>query len=182
MSKKKRKFEKNLHPATAYIEKLTLRDLKRECVVRGMPFEEVVRSTVPMLNNWFRDNFHNKTNHSLLDQYDDWWEIEVKAAAEKRGEPVYLHPMLRLGYIAEKDSDGNVTKKKRVKVIIAKKKVKRERTEEGLFSGTKKAYTYKLQKDGKSKEETISLVMAQFPEASEKSIGIWFNKSKKEGK
>lgn len=182
MSKKKRKFETNLHPATAYLDKMTLKDIKRECVVRGIAFYEVVSRDIPYLTNWFIDNFYNKTDHSLLDQFDDWQEAEVTKAYEAKGETPYLHPALRLGYIAEKDGDGNVTKKKRAKVIIAKKKDKRERTKEGLFSGTKKAYTFQLQKDGKTKEETIALVKEQFPEASEKSISIWFNKSKKSPK
>ena len=179
MARKKRKFEMNLNPADAWLDKMTLRDMKRECVVRGIEFEKILSLGVPGLSNWFRENFHLKTDHSRLDAYDEWWETEVKKAYLLKGEVAYLHPALRLGYVAEKDEDGTVIKRKRAKVIIAKKKEKRERTIGGLFSGTKKAYTFQLQKEGKSKEDVIKLVIEQFPEASAKSIGIWFNKSKK---
>lgn len=181
MGRKKRKFESNIHPADKWMERMKLKDLKRECVVRGMEFSNIITLSIPDMAGWFRKNYYNKTEHDLLDIFDDWQEKQIIESLEKRGEDPknLIHPSLRLGYIAEKDEKGNVTKRKRAKVIIAKKKEKRERTIDGLFAGTKKAYTFTLQMEGKTKAETIELVLKKFPDASEKSIGIWFNKSKK---
>ena len=181
---KKRKFEQNLHPADQYISRMTLRDLKRECVIRGLPFKSILYFNVPELTNWFRSNFHLPTDHKKLDDYDEWLDNEIKRHNPGTHENIdsYFHPQLRLGYIAEKDSEGNVTKRKKARTIVKKKKKKRLRTSEGIFTGTKKAYTYELQKLGKDKITTTKMVMEKFPDASEKSISIWYNKSKKAAK
>lgn len=178
---RKRKFEKDIHPADKYADSMKLKDLKRECVIRGLPFDQAIGMSIFNMMSWFRENFYNKIDTHLLNKFDDWQEEEIlKRAKEKGINPEYtVHPSLRLGYIAERDGEGNIIKRKNVKMIIKRKKVKRERTKDNLFSGTKKAYTYELQQNGKTKQEVIKLVMEKFPEASEKSIGIWFNKSKK---
>lgn len=181
MSRKKRKFESNIHPADKWMENMKFKDLKRECVLRGIPFEKVLSAGIPELSGYLRTHFYDKIDHSRLDKYDDWQEDLIRKAGESKGvdNSYLIQPSLRLGYIAEKDDEGNVTKRHRVKTIVAKKKVKRDRTEQGLFSGTKKAYTYQLQKEGKTRPEVVKMVLEQFPDASEKSIGIWFNKAKK---
>jgi hypothetical protein len=182
MSRKKRKFESNLHPADGYFEKLKYKDMKRECVIRQMPFEMVISADIPQLHSWFFIHFFDTPLHyELLDQFDDWQEEKIKESLESKGDSstTLIHSSLRLGYIAEKDEDGNTTKKKRAKTVIKRLKKKRERTTDNIFQGTKKAYTFELQQKGKPKEEVIKEVMIRFPEASEKSINIWFNKSKK---
>jgi len=178
---RKRKFEQDLPAADRYIGNLKYKDLKRECVIRGMPFDDAIEADIPVLSAWLRNNFYEPQLHTLLDSYDDYVEDLITAAVEYKGlDPGdIIHPSLRLGYIAERDAEGNVTKRKRVRTIIKKKKKKRERTDDGIFQGTKKALTYMLQQEGKTKAEAIEIVLAQFTEASEKSIGIWFNKSKK---
>lgn len=181
MSRKKRKFEMNLNPADAYLRELKYRDLQRECVIRGMPFELVVAQNVHTLSGYFRKHFTNDINHSLLDSYDDWVEAKIKDSIEARGDNDFsiIHPSLRLGYVGEK-SDGGESKQKRVRTIVKKKKKKRERTNDNVFKGTKKALAFELQGKGLSKEEVIEKVMSAFPDANEKSIGIWFNKAKKQ--
>ena len=181
MSRKRRKYEMNLHPADGHFRNMTYKGVKRECVIRGMPFEEVLGANVTTLYHYFKDHFYDDLNHKLLDEFDDWQEIQIKAVMEARGEnpEVLIHPSLRLGYIAEKDGEGNTIKKKRARTVVKKLKRKRERTNDNIFKGTKKAYTFELQQKGKTKDEVIKEVMAKFPEASEKSISIWFNKSKK---
>lgn len=172
---------KDDHPADKHIVNMTLKDLKRECVIRGMHFELVISSDIPTITGWFRDHFWDKADHQRLDEFDDWFEKKLKAEKAESKEDIspYFHPGLRLGYIAEKDEDGNTTKRKKVRTIGKKKKKKRERTEQGIFSGTKKAYTFELQKQGHDKGKVIEMVLEKFPDASEKSIGIWFNKAKK---
>ena len=181
MARKRRKFEMNAHPADGHLMKMKFKDLKRECVIRGMLFEDVIESTQPTLANFFRTHFYEDVQHDLLDEFDDWQEDEIKKAVlAKGGDPSdIIHPSLRLGFIAERDEDGNVTKRKRARTIVKKKKKRRERTAQGVFSGTKKALTFQLQKDGHDKKTVTKMVLGQFPDASEKSISIWFNKSKK---
>lgn len=178
---KKRKFEMNLHPADAHLEKLKYRDLQKECVIRGMSFELVAGQPIPSLASFFRSHFYEPSNTGLLDKYDDWIEGEIKERLKLKGDDdrSLLHPSLRLGYIGEKDETGN-NKKKRVRTIIKKKKKKRERTNDNVFKGTKKALAFELQGIGKSKEEVIKQVKEEFPDANEKSIGIWFNKARKQ--
>jgi hypothetical protein len=178
---RKRKFEQNLPPALRFINNLKYKDLKRECVIRGMLFEDVIEGTLPTLSGWLIKHFDEGISHELLDEFDDWQEDLIKEAMEKKGEDpsIIIHPSLRLGYIAERDEEGNVTKRKRARTLVGRKRKKRERTADGIFQGTKKAYTFQLQQEGYSKQEVLEMVKNQFPDAAEKSIGIWFNKSKK---
>lgn len=178
---RKRKFEREISDVDKFIGPLKYKDLKRECIIRGMEFDEVLSGSLPHLTNWLRFNFIVAPKYELLDSFDDYQEKLIREAMEAKGQDPddVIHPSLRLGYIAERDEDGNVIKKKRVRTIFKKKRKKRERTDQGIFSGTKKALTFELQKQGLTKEEVIKKVIEQFPDASEKSIGIWFNKSKK---
>ena len=178
---RKRKFEQDIPEAAKHIARLKYKDLKRECVVRGMEFEKIINGTVPRLTNWLHNHFHNTIQHDLLDTFDDYQENLIREAVEARGESPegIIHPSLRLGYIAEKDEEGKVIKRKRVRTLVKRRKKRRERTNDGIFQGTKKALTFELQQQGLSKKEIIKKVIEQFPDASEKSIGIWFNKSKK---
>jgi len=179
---RKRKFEKNITDVEKFIGPLKYKDLKRECIIRGMEFDDVLSGDIIILTNWLMSNFKvANLRYELLDAFDDYQERLIRESMEAKGQDPedVIHPSLRLGYIAEKDEDGNVIKKKRVRTIFKKKRKKRERTAEGVFSGTKKALTFKLQKEGLEKAEVIKRVLKEFPDASEKSIGIWFNKAKK---
>lgn len=171
----------NITVADKFIGNLRYRDMKKECVIRGMDFDKVIEGSIPGLTNWLRAHFNNTSQYELLDIFDDYQENLIKGFLKEKGknEDFLIHPSLRLGYIAEKDEDGNVIKRKRVKTIVKKKKHKRERTSQGIFSGTKKALTYQLQKEGLDKKEVVKKVLEEYPDASIKSIGIWFNKSRK---
>jgi len=181
MARRKRKFERDIPDADKFINNLKYRDMKRECIIRGMTYDKVISGDIPKLTNWLRNHFFDDLNHSLLNGFDQYQEELIRKSMDAKGQNPddVIHPSLRLGYIAEVDEDGNVTKRKRVRTLVKKKKPKRERTGDGIFQGTKKALTFRLQQEGKEKMEVIELVMDQFPDASEKSIGIWFNKSRK---
>jgi len=181
MARKKRKFERDIPDADKFIGQLKYRDMKRECIIRGMDYDKVLSGTIPKLTNWLRNHFHDELQHTLLNEFDLYQEDLIRVAMLAKGQNPddVIHSALRLGYIAEVDDEGNVIKRKRVRTLIRKKKKRRERTGDGIFQGTKKALTYSLQQEGKDKKEVIAMVMEQFPDASEKSIGIWFNKSRK---
>lgn len=150
---------------------MTYKDLKRNVVVRGMPFDDVINGSFPSLQNWLWNNRTSEIIADLLDQYDDYMDEKLIAG----GNEDLVHPQLRLGYIGERDDDGKVTKTKRVKGIKKIRK-KKEKTKDGIFTGTKKALTFELQQEGYTIEETKKEVLKQFPEASEKSIKIWYKK------
>jgi hypothetical protein len=160
--------------AVSYVEKLNLPNLKRECIIRGIPFE-MVPNSFPQLQSWFLHNYNNDIDRNRLNEYDEWAEAGLRA---RGADPLLMGPSFRLGTALENGPNGEI-RKKRVKSRIPKMREKKARTTDGLYVGTKKAYTFELQKQGKTKAETIELVKAQFPEAKEKSIGIWYNKCKR---
>lgn len=161
--------------ANIYTEKgsdLNYQDLKRGCIVRGMPFEKVLSGDFFKLSNWLVDNFGKEVDESLLDEFDDWMDN----ALIKNGSVDLVHPSLRLGYVKRDEDDEPITKKPKV---VKEKKAPREKDERGLFKGTMKSYTYLLQSRGKTLEQVTVKVMRKFPQAKQKSIKIWYNKAKK---
>lgn len=162
-------------PVERTLSKLKIKDLKRECVIRGLAPELVGTLGVPGLESWFVHHFENKIDTNLLNLYDDYVEGVLKA----NGKLDLVYPELRLGYVGEKDEEGNTIKRKRVPGHAKRKKKNRTKNSDGLFSGTKKALTFELTKQGLSKEEIVKKVAIQFPEAKPKSIGIWYNKAKR---
>ena len=151
---------------------MTFKDLKKACVLKGMDFTEVVGGDFWSLQSWLHRHMSNKDNPELLRLYDDWLDNELIMG----GNEDLVHSSLRLGYVGDRDDDEDKPKKIKPE---PKLKVKKEKTAEGIFSGTKKALTFKCEKEGKTLEETISTVMENFPDAAEKSIKIWYKKSKR---
>lgn len=176
MSKKKLRAIKNQKlkdvRVDVYLKDYRLKDLQRECIMRGMDFEEMVKCSIMKLQSWLIDNFEKAKDRNLLTEFDIWMDRILYGG----GNGDLVHPMLNLGHYS--DQETGTIKEKRIKGI-RKDVIKKKRTQDGIFQGTKKAYTYELCKQGKSKEETIDLVMEKFPEAKEKSIGIWYNRAKK---
>ena len=84
-----------------------------------------------------------------------------------------------MGFIGEKDEEGNIKSKKRIKGIEKPKKPKRERDTNGLYKGTKKSYTYELAQKGFSIERITRRVKKKFSDASDKSITIWYRNALK---
>jgi len=160
--------------AIMYVEKLNLPNLKRECLKRGLMFERVGNMSVLELQSWFLHKFSNKIDLNLINQYDLWVEGFLKA---RNVDETLISPMMRLGNLDSIENGG--VKKKRHRSRIPRVREKKARTEEGLYTGTKKALTFTLQKQGLTKAEVIKEVHAKYPEAKEKSIGIWFNKSRR---
>lgn len=160
--------------AVMYVEKLNLPNLKRECIKRGLMFERVGNMGIPELQSWFLHNFDNPIDLSLINKYDLWVEDFLRA---RGADESLLSPAMRLGTL-DSIENGEI-KKKRHRSRIPRVRAKKARTEEGLYTGTKKAMTYELQKSGKSKAEVITLVKEKYPDAKDKSIGIWFNKSRR---
>ena len=179
MSKKNQRAIKNRiindTKIDAFIKDLRLPDIQRECIIRGMPFMEVCDSSVLQLHSYLIKNWDNPTDRDLIIAFDKWMDQEL----EELGREDLIHPMLNLGYTENQETGEKV--KRRIKTVKPKIKKKRERTSEGIFKGTKKAYTYELSKQGIEKAKAIEMVKEKFPEANEKSVSIWYNKAKKLG-
>lgn len=164
------KTKKKQRPA--YTE-LTLKGLKYEVISRGMPFDDVLAFSIPDLSNWLHNNYTNEIDIDRVAEYDDYIEDILKGLGSE------IYPTLRLSYVGDKAEDFKaldvVPKKDRPK----KEKVPKEKTEQGIYSGTKKALTYQCQKEGKTIDETLTIVKETFEDASDKSIKIWFRKAGK---
>jgi hypothetical protein len=158
------------------VETMDLRALKKNAIIRGLPFEELGNLSVLRLCGWIIKNFNNVIDIDLLDKYDVWAE---KFMRERKMDDCFFHPCFKLGFVGETDEEGKILTIKKPRDIIKPKKAKKVRTSQGIFLGTKKAYTYELQSKGTSKEKTIELVLLKFPEAQEKSILIWWKRSAK---
>lgn len=174
------KKDKGKSHAYSRADKMSIKDFKRECVVRGMPFEQVVNADVPTLYKFWIDNLHKTKDPSLLDAFDDWVDAQLRETLEPKKAEELIHPTLRLGFIGERDDDGTVTKIKRIVGMSSKKpKEKRKKTIDGLVAGTAKSKTFECYRKGLSKEQALEEVLKDFPDASPKSVNIWFNKAKR---
>lgn len=185
MSKKKKvaKLDPNSF-AGRIAANMGFRELQRACIVRGMPFEEMVDSDFHQLQSWFIRFGDNTQSLALLDEFDTWVKEVLISRGYPEGDPVH-HPSLRLGYIAEQNADGEVTKKKRIKSLAIEKpkKKKAERVEgTNILAGTKKASTYKCALAGYSLEKTIEEVTKGFEDANPSSIRNWYKRCLKENK
>ncbi len=152
-------------------DKKTYKELKREAVIRGMPFPDVVEADYYRLISYI-DNSDEKPDVTLIDKFDDWVDIQLEAAGYSKESPM-RSSRLRLGFLGDEKEDGKRVSK-RIKGIPKPKKPKRERDERGLYKGTKKSYTFELATRGFTVERVIKRVLKKFPDASEKSINIWY--------
>jgi hypothetical protein len=150
----------------------TYKDIKKQCIMRGIGFEEVVNGDVLGLSNWLLKNQTNSVNESLIIEFDNW--LDKKLLEDKLD--YLVHPGLRLSHISTDDSIIAIKVEKKLKTL----KPKREKDKLGLYKGTKKQYTFDLQRKGKTVDQVITKVCRKFPEAKVKSIKIWFNRSRKD--
>ena len=155
-----------------YLKDMRLRDLQREAILRGMDFQDMVSSSVLQLSTWLINNWGEVRQRELLDEFDSWMDGKLKES----GNDDLIHPMLNLGFNPTEEEGKKKTK--RIKGI-RKEPVRKERTTEGVFKGTKKALTFELTKKGLDKTEIVKQVMESFPDAKEKSIIIWHNRMRK---
>ena len=154
----------------------TYKDLKRQAITLGMPFPDVVSGGIWGLISYIKKST-NYPDPSRIDEFDNWVDEHLDQLGLSKTDPL-RHPHLRLGYIGEKDEEGNVIKRKRVpgikKTKYKKPRTPKERDENNLVKGTKKSYTWELASKGIELKEAIGKVLEKFPEANEKSIRLWY--------
>lgn len=166
------------------ISMLNHKNLQKECILRGMEFEAVVKSGHHVLSSFLLEHYDDGQDAKLLDEYDTYIEETLIARGYKKGDAM-LSPCFRMGFTGDiSNIDGNKIQDPESKKSPQIPKVDRPKREKdpttGVLSGTKKSLTYTLAKEGESLETVISKVLEQFPEAVEKSIRIWFKRALKE--
>jgi hypothetical protein len=153
------------------LSNMNYKDCKRRAIALGMPFPDACAADFGRLHSFIMKS-ENKPDPSLIDQYDDWMDQQLELRGYAKDDPMRSY-QLRLGFVGE-DPEGDAPKKsKRIKGIPKPKKPKREKTAEGRWKGTKKAYTYELTARGFSLERITRRVQGKFPDAVEKSIKQW---------
>lgn len=168
--------------ANEYLESLKLKDLKREVVARGMPFEKVAEGYIPALQGFFMKNCNSVVVKERIHEYDAWLNDYLVSLGDKP-----LHPMLQLGSVIEIDEETGeqILRDKKMKGF-SKEKKKVEKNNFGVRAGTAKAYVGYCAEKGLSLEATTKRVQARFERGTNaKSIKIWYKKfsnSKNESK
>lgn len=167
------------------LQGLKHRGLQRECILRGMPFQEVVDSDHWKLATFFYDHFEDPEDLLKLVDYDTWMEQQLEERGYKKGD-VILSPSFRFGFAPEMEkigppqTPGRPKSDKPVGDPIAPPAKREVDTETGVVSGTKKNLTYQLTDQGLAIDEIIDKVIEQFPQADPKSIKIWNKRRLKE--
>lgn len=169
---KRLNHEKKVEKINSKLLQMRYADLQRACITRGMDFDLMASSDIGKLQSWVINNWDNIENTQLLHDFDQWRADYLKGMGKTD------EPFVRLGYVGETDpetGDIEILKPKKVR----ESNTKREKDDGmGIYKGTKKALSYQCVKEGKTVEETITIVKAAFPEAIDKSIKIWMKKAK----
>jgi len=152
----------------------TYKELKKQCILRGIEFEEATSSSFPHLSSWLLAHRFDDENKDSLYKYDLWIEKQL----HEQGKDYLIHNSLRLSFINDGSAEPKPEETKDIKKP-KKKRVKRTKNKQGLFSGTKKAYTFELTLAEKPFKTILRRVLKRFPDAREKSVKIWYNKAKK---
>lgn len=192
MKKKKKTSSPDYRPVVTKEDKvnralqgLKHRGLQRECIVRGMTFQEVVDADHWRLATYFYDHFEDPEDLSKLTDYDTWMEAKLEERGHKKGD-VILSPSFRFGFAPDLDQIGTIQTPGRPRLekpvgdAIAPPAKREVDTETGVVSGTKKNLTYQLTDQGLAIDEIIDKVVESFPQADPKSIKIWYKRRLKE--
>lgn len=168
------------------------RDMQKACILRGMPFEDVVKLDHDRLIGWLYKNWDNTESPTALVEYDIWLDTQLAARGHGINSPL-RNPAFNFS-IKEPDFESNATPAPRInngnmpKSSLSNSslpnkpaKTKREKNPDwGIQTGTKKFLTYELTIEDKMDLPTvIKKVRESYPIAEEKSIKIWFGRAKK---
>ena len=154
-----------------WYSEMKYRDIKKMAIERGMPFPGVVNGDFYRLISFIDSDKAQKPDPSLVLKFDLWLEQLLK----ERGSDYLIKPSLRISYVSDEMREEKKEKPKEKKV--REKKPPKERDERNLIKGTKKSYTFELANKGLSIERIKRRVLKRFPDASPKSIVIWYRKA-----
>lgn len=159
--------ETNKQPRYWHSE-MKYRDIKKLAIEMGMPFPDVVNGDFYSMVSFIDSGESQKRNPALVEEFDKWMEKILL----DRGADYLVKPSLRLSYVSDEKREEVENTKKEKKEKKPKKVV--EKDSNNLIKGTKKSYTFELAKKGYDIERIKRRVLKKFPDASEKSIVIWY--------
>ena len=175
---------RNEYAADKILPRLKYKELKEACILRGMQPSEVVRADHHKLASFFVENYEKGVDPNLLVEFDSYVEDELIKKGYKKDD-IMLSPSLRMSYV------GNIEEARNIRIVEQKespkiknkepekpkeKRVKDETT--GVMKGTKKNMVFELAQKKVKLDKVIEQVKKAFPDANEKSIGIWYKKAK----
>ena len=183
MKKKQRNPKKDHYlMASSAGKNMTYKDLKRQAIVLGMPFQEVCGCGIFGLIHYI-DNARTEPDPTLIDKYDAWITRHWDEIGLPNDDPL-RSPRLRMGFVGDEVNEiGQKVKKTKRVPGLKKPKTKKhpkEKDKFGHIKGTKKQYTWELAQKGYDLERVIRRVKKKFPEANEKSIQLWYRAAKRE--
>lgn len=155
---------------------MKIRELKQACIVRGMPFRQVVESTVWELQSFLINNWIKPTDKTLLNDFDDWMNTELR----EEGLEDLIHPRLNMGYFGE-DEEGNEHRRQIKNIAISNVASKKEIALFKPRKGSKKSLVYELirQDPDITTEELIDRMQEEFPDCPIGSIKSWASRARK---
>lgn len=166
-------------------------DLKAACIMKGMDPLDVVNSDHGVLGTFFIDNWNVPKDRTLLEDFDIWQDGKLAELGYESDDPVR---QFRQFSSADEDGDNIQVKTRRLKRANVPKKVreKKKRSKFGIFTGTKKEYTYTLADDlfndrgqkytnkelmKKFAKKMVERVEKKYPDAKPKSVKIWMKRA-----
>ncbi len=151
-------------------------ELKKQCIKRGLPFEDVVNMTHPDLNLWLRKNFSKPIQKDKLYEFDQWLS-DILKERDNENHAFLCHPLLQMAQIEEESKP----KLKKVKKKKEKKpRQKRVKDENGRVKGTKKALVFDAVRKGRSEDFIRKRLKKKFGEFNENSLKLWISKAKRQ--
>jgi len=171
----KRKKNDFIDPREKLLASLTLKNLKRACIVRGISSREVTMLDFLSLQSWLFNNFSNNIDPTALETFDQWYEKELQDEGIINGD---LHVDLKFGYYVY-DDEGNRKEKKRNTLIVGLVKSDKEKAAFKPKKGTKKEYAFSLFGQGLKTLEVIEKMLDVFPDASEGTVKVWGSQYRK---
>jgi hypothetical protein len=161
-----------------YMSNLKLKDLKRACILRGIPFVRVGRYDVNGLQSWLFKNFENKVDPNRLAEFDVFRDQELMSIGAI-DDPVPHE--LRMAFTGE-DGEGNPITRKRDTHLLGIKKTDEEVAYFKPRRGSKKSLVFELIRQGKETKEIIKEVQDQYPDAKIGSIKNWCSQARRSEK
>ncbi len=175
MAKKRREY---YDPREKLLASLNLKNLKRACIVRSIPFRDITILDFLQLQSWVYKNFSNPTDPTLLEEFDNWYEKELldEGIIEDK-----LHVDLKFGYYSY-DEAGNRKDKKRNSLIVGMVKSDKEKAQFKPRKGSRKELAFSLFSQGLKTSEVIEGVWEVYPDVAEGSIKVWGSQYRKRQK
>lgn len=170
-------------PWLTELHEMKYSDLKKACIIRGLSHEIISEGDYSVLSNFFIKYYNKEVDLTLIEKFDQDRDKVLEAIGYEESDPMRKFKLSQI--ILQEEDLEKIEKKKKEKIKkIVESKPKREINQETqIVKGTKKDLTYQLAKKDPPlpKDKIIQKVLKEFPDANEKSIGIWISRCRNNG-